>query len=69
MPTIGDYEIDGPTAWRIVVFAVIAVAFVVAYRSTGSLLESLVLAFLGALAVAVAVMTVSSLLRAVQRAL
>lgn len=68
MPTVSGHEIDGPAAWRLAVLALLVGGFVVAYRSTGSVAESIVLGVLGAIAVAVALAAVSSLSRAIQRA-
>lgn len=68
MPTVSGHEIDGPTAWRLAVLALVVGGFVVAYRSTGSVAESLVLGVLGAIAAAVALVVVSTLSRALQRA-
>lgn len=69
MPTLAGHEIDGPTAWRIAVLAVVVCGFVLAYLSTGRIAVSIVLGFLAAIGVAVAVAAVSSLVRAIQRGL
>lgn len=63
MPTVASQDLNGPTVWRLAVLALVAGGFAVAYRSTGSVSESLVLGFLAAIVAVAALTAVSSLLR------